>query len=230
MKVNKTESSFFGKLENAGQHKEEIKNICSSLTRQKPVSCLRTQELRAAVSAPRRLGRRLHRGVFIVVHLQRSAIRLQFLPSSLACLAGVLSRPELRRFVGRISVCFPLFFIFSLESWLVCFTSYQRKTHRFKNTERTQKVSTLVTSLPCTPAPPDSGRAPWQRPCDSLSCFWSGLSPHFRRCVRPSLDQLWTGGAVCGCHPAPSPPPYSLHPPSPARRFSLLVVYTIPTM
>lgn len=42
-KANKTESSFFGKLENAGQHKE-IKNICSFLAPRNPLSRL-TREL-----------------------------------------------------------------------------------------------------------------------------------------------------------------------------------------
>ena len=46
-KVDKAKNSFFGKLEGAGWHKEEIKNIYSSLTWQKPLSCFLMQELKA---------------------------------------------------------------------------------------------------------------------------------------------------------------------------------------
>lgn len=46
-KVTKVKSSTFGKLENAGRHKEEIKNSYSPLTWQKPVSCFLIQELKA---------------------------------------------------------------------------------------------------------------------------------------------------------------------------------------
>lgn len=220
-KANKTESSFSGKLENAGQHKE-IKNICGS------------RGLRNALPRPARARRGRWSGpsstaaasgilidsVFTFVPPKHFVIALRRLLSPRLGRSALLNAPDCRvlRWGCRFAFLCYLFLVSSSGLFVLILTK-ERQIYRFKKKKqrkRTRRVWVLATSRGGGRAPPDSGPTPGPRPPSAPSAVSCPIFLHTSEVCALAAFSLLTSFR----HPDPSAPTLlSLRPSSQMRYF-----------